>query len=159
MDYEKIGTNFIDAEALPWVPFTPYSEDVHIKLIKADPIRGEMIVLMKAPVAMVLPKHVHTGTVIVYTINGAWKYVEHDWVATPGSVVFETAASEHTAVGVPGHGDEVIALNILVGDLIYKDGNGQIVAMENWRTMVERYLAWCRANGVPPRDVTSFAEA
>lgn len=158
MEYEKIGTGVIEAGDVPWVPFTPYTPDVHIKLMKADPVRGETITLMKAPVGMQLPRHIHTGTVIVYTVQGAWKYLEHDWIATPGSVVFETAASAHTPKGVAGHGDELITLNIVVGDLIYTDDSGQVIAMENWRTMVERYLNWCRDNGVPPRDVTSFTE-
>lgn len=157
MDFEKIGTGLIDAEALPWVPFTPYDETVHVKLLKADPVRGETITLLRVPVGTVLAKHVHTGTVIVYTVQGAWRYLEHDWVATPGSVVFETAATSHTAAFVEGHGDEVITLNIVVGDLIYVDDAGAVLAMENWRTMVQRYLGYCEANGLTPQDVTSFA--
>ena len=96
MLYEHIDTAVIDGESLPWVPLTPYAEDVLLKYFKLDPIRGEWIVLMKAPLDMQLPKHHHTGTVMVYTIEGKWKYKEHDWVAGPGSVVYETAASTHT---------------------------------------------------------------
>tara|TARA_R110000850_G_scaffold117591_1_gene234093 strand:+ start:38 stop:529 length:492 start_codon:yes stop_codon:yes gene_type:complete len=157
MSFEHVDTALIDAEALPWVPFEPYSPDVHIKLLKADPVRGETITLLKAPISMELPRHHHSGTVIVYTIAGAWRYKEHDWVARPGSVVFETAASAHTAVAVEGHGDEVITLNITMGDLLYTDDAGQVVAMENWKTMVDRYLTYCKAQGVEPHDVTSFA--
>lgn len=156
MEYEKIDTALINADALPWVPFTPYTEEVSIKLLKADPVRGETITLLKAPVAMALPKHHHTGTVIVYTVAGAWRYLEHDWVATPGSLVFETAATSHTAVGVKGHGEEIITLNITVGDLLYLDDSDQVIAKENWLSMVERYRAFCAANGVAEQDVTSF---
>lgn len=157
MAFEHVDTALIDDASLPWVPFSPYSNDVHIKLLKADPVRGETITFLKAPVSMQLPRHHHSGTVIVYTIAGAWRYKEHDWVALPGSVVFETAASAHTAEAVPGHGDEVITLNITVGDLLYTDDAGQVIAIENWRTMVERYLAYCAEQGIEPRDVTSFA--
>ena len=115
MNFEQIGTGVINDEDLPWTAFTPFSDIAHVKLIKADPVRGETITLLKLPVGMELAKHHHTGTVIVYTIAGAWKYKEHDWIARPGSVVYETAASSHTPVGVPGHGDEVITLNITPG--------------------------------------------
>ena len=30
--------------------------------------------MMKAPAGVQLPKHHHTGTVMVYTIEGKWKY-------------------------------------------------------------------------------------
>jgi 2,4'-dihydroxyacetophenone dioxygenase len=36
---------------------------------------------MKAPLDVQLPRHHHTGTVMVYTVEGKWKYAEHDWVA------------------------------------------------------------------------------
>ncbi|MFC5569035.1 2,4'-dihydroxyacetophenone dioxygenase family protein [Lysobacter yangpyeongensis] len=155
MYHEHVQTAVIDDESLPWVPFAPYTNDVQLKYFKLDPIRGEMIVLMKAPAGMELPRHHHSGTVIVYTIEGRWKYKEHDWIAGPGSVVFETAASSHTpeAVGSEGH---VVVLNIVVGDLIFLDANGQVMAIENWKTGLQRYLAYCEQAGITPRDLTAF---
>ncbi len=157
MLYEHVDTGVTNDEDLPWTPFTPYSDVVSIKLIKADPVRGETVTLLKAPVDIILPRHHHSGTVIVYTIKGAWKYLEHDWVAKPGSVVYETAATTHTPTGVPGYGDEIITLNITVGDLLYFDENGVVCAIENWKSAVERYLAFCKAEGIEAKDVTSFS--
>ena len=156
MLYEHVDTGVIHDEDLPWTPFAPYNHDVMVKLIKADPVRGETVTFLKSPANIVLPKHHHSGTVIVYTIKGAWKYQEHDWVATPGSVVYETAASTHTAVGLPDHGDEIITLNITVGDLLYLDEKGAVCAIENWKTAVQRYLAFCTEHGIEAKDVTSF---
>ena len=96
MLYKQIDTAVIDGESLPWVPMTPYTDKILLKYFKLDPIRGEWIVMMKVPLGVQLPKHHHTGTVMVYTIEGKWKYEEHDWVAGPGSIVYETAASTHT---------------------------------------------------------------
>ncbi|MFZ5670032.1 MAG: 2,4'-dihydroxyacetophenone dioxygenase family protein [Pseudomonadota bacterium] len=157
MPFANVDTGLILDSDLPWTPFAPYREDVLVKLFKADPVRGETITLLKSPMGIELPKHHHSGTVIVYTVKGAWRYKEHDWVATPGSIVFETAATSHTAQTVEGYGDEVITLNITMGDLLYLDDNGAVVAIENWRTAVQRYLDYCSANGLEPRDVTSFA--
>ena len=61
-----------------------------------------MIVMMKAPHDILLPRHHHSGTVIVYTLEGKWKYKEHDWVAGPGSIVYETASSTHKLEVVDG---------------------------------------------------------
>lgn len=156
MNFENIDTGVILDEDLPWTPYAPYSDIVEVKLIKADPVRGETISFLKAPVGITLPKHYHTGTVIVYTVKGAWRYLEHDWIATPGSVVYETAGTSHTAATVEGYGDEIITLNITMGDLLYTDDAGAVIAIESWRTFVQRYLDYCAANGIEPRDVTAF---
>jgi 2,4'-dihydroxyacetophenone dioxygenase len=155
MLYEQIHTAVIDDESIPWVPFAPYSNEVMLKYFKCDPIRGETITLLKAPGNMELPKHHHSGTVIVYTIKGKWKYKEHDWVAGPGSIVFETAASSHTPQAL-AEGGELITLNIVVGDLVFLGENDQVLAIENWKSVVERYLAYCRAADIEPIDITAF---
>ena len=102
----------------PWVPFAPYSDQVHIKYFKIDPVQGEVVVLLKAPAGAELPRHHHTGTVIVYTVQGAWKYKEHDWIARAGSVVYETASSRHTPEALRGD-EDVIAFNIVKGELVF----------------------------------------
>ena len=157
MLYEHVDTALIDGESLPWVPFTPYAENVLLKYFKLDPIRGEWIVLMKAPLDMQLPKHHHTGTVMVYTIEGNWKYEEHDWVAGPGSIVYETAASTHTfEVVAEGESGYVTTLVQVTGDLLFVDDKGNIVAQENWKTGLQRYLAYCEQHCIQPKDLTAF---
>lgn len=158
MNFETIGTGCIDDASMPWMPYLPWSEVVQVKMFKADPVRGEFISLLKAPPGMELPRHYHTGTVIVYTLQGRWKYKEHAWTAGPGSVVFETAGSAHTPIAAPDCTEDIITFNINVGDLLYTDANDNVVAKENWRTAVERYLAHCKAHGIVARDITSFAE-
>lgn len=78
---DSVGTACIDVDALPWVPFLPYSDQLHLKLIKLNPINGEWTSLLRVPAGMEMPKHHHAGTVHVYTIQGKWRYKEHDWVA------------------------------------------------------------------------------
>jgi hypothetical protein len=158
MLYEQIDTAVIDGDSLPWVPFTPYADNVLLKYYKLDPIRGEWIVMMKAPMEMQLPRHHHTGTVIVHTLEGKWKYKEHDWVAGPRSVVYETAASTHTPEVVSTEGTQGYALMLVIvtGDLVFLDDKDQVVAIENWKTGLNRYLAYCEANDIKPKDLTSF---
>lgn len=154
MNFETIDTGCIDGDDLPWVPFTPYNDRVEMKYFKIDPVRGELVLLMKAPADMELARHHHTGTVIVYTVQGSWKYREHDWTAHPGSCVYETAGTRHTPQAV-GSG-ELLMFVVMQGELVYLDGNDQVIAVENWRTAMDRYLAYCRDNGIEPRDLTGF---
>lgn len=152
--FEKIDTALTDVEALPWMPFTPYTDEAFLKLLKVNPVTGEWITLLKIPGYMQLPKHHHSGTVIVYTISGSWRYLEHDWIATQGSLVCETAGTQHTPAGVGD--DEVCTLNIVMGDWNLIGPEGQVLAIENWKTMMQRYLDFCRANGIEAQDVSSF---
>ncbi len=154
MFFEKIDTALIDVESLPWVPVPPYASKVFIKAIKVDPVRGEWITLLKAPANIELPRHHHSGTVHVYTVSGEWKYKEHDWIASAGSFVFETAGTQHTPVSLGK--DEVITLNIVQGDWNLIDDSGRVLATENWRTVMQRYLDHCKAHGIQPVDISSF---
>ena len=155
MFHETIDTALIDVEALPWMPFAPYSDEIFIKIIKVDPIRGEWTSLLKTPPYTELPMHHHSGTVMVWTVAGSWRYKEHDWVATPGSFVFETAASRHTPITVGD--EEVITLNIVQGDWNVMTPEGAVVAIENWKSMVDRYVNYCKNHGIEAVDVTSFS--
>lgn len=82
---DSVGTALVDVDALPWIPFLPYSDQIFLKLIKVNPVNGEWTTLLKLPAGTELPKHHHAGTVHVYTVAGRWRYKEHDWVAGPGA--------------------------------------------------------------------------
>lgn len=155
MFHETIDTALIDVESLPWMPFSPYSEEIFIKVIKVDAIRGEWTTLLKTPPYTELPMHHHSGTVMVWTVTGSWRYKEHNWVATPGSFVFETAASRHTPITVGD--EEVITLNIVQGDWNVMSPEGAVLAIENWKSMVDRYVNYCKNQGIEAVDVTSFS--
>ncbi|TPG76173.1 cupin [Pseudomonas arsenicoxydans] len=53
--------------------------------------------------------------------------------------------------------DEIITLNITMGDLVYFDENNNVCAIENRKTGVERYRAFCEANGIEAKDITRFS--
>jgi quercetin dioxygenase-like cupin family protein len=150
-----VGAAVTDVEALPWIPFLPYSEELKLKIIRLNPVNGEWVSLLRVPAGMEMPKHYHSGTVHVYTLSGSWGYKEHDWTAGPGSFVFETAASAHTPVAQPG--EDVVTLNIVMGDWNIVDENDAVLAVENWKSMLKRYDDYCTANGIAPVDITSFA--
>ena len=156
MTREPIDTSCIADESLPWMPFVPYSDRVSVKLYRADPVRGEVISVLRAPPGVELPRCHHAGTTTIYTLQGRWKYRENDWVAGPGSVVIEHPASRHTPQALPDGTDDVIMFMVTQGELLLLDDEDRVVGTENWRTAVDRYLDYCRANGIEPRDVTGL---
>ena len=93
------------------MPFTPYSEHVTIKLLRIDRASGQLALILKGPPGAHIGKHKHYGSVTLYTISGAWRYLEHDWVARAGDFVFETASSSHTFVT---EGDEMVEVFVVV---------------------------------------------
>ncbi|MCY1273435.1 hypothetical protein D9M68_250890 [compost metagenome] len=157
MLYKQVDTAVIDGESLPWVPLVPYADNILLKYYKLDPIRGDWIVMMRTPFGVELPRHHHTGTVIVYTIEGKWRYKEHDWVAGPGSIVYETAASSHTfEVVEEGESGYMTTLVQVSGELLFLDEDDKVFASENWKTSLQRYLDYCEANEIEPQDLTAF---
>ncbi|MCY1451920.1 hypothetical protein D9M71_688100 [compost metagenome] len=72
-------------------------------------------------------------------------------------MVFETAGTSHTPVTLAEYGDEIITLNITQGDLLYFDADDNLFAIENWKSGVQRYRAFCEASGIEAKDITSFA--
>lgn len=152
--HEQIETNYISGESLPWVPFTPYSDEVTLKYWKIDPVRGEIVVSMRFPPGIALPTHYHTGIVVAHTVRGAWRYIEHDWVSKPGDTVYETAGSSHTPQSVGDEDAEVFFY--LIGELEFMDEAGNLLARENAGTSLARYEAYCEANDLEAQDLTSF---
>jgi len=148
----EIETNYLASEDLPWVPFTPLSDEVHLKYYKVDPVRAEILVSMRIPAGLELPPHYHTGVVIAHTVQGAWRYKEHDWVSRAGDTVYETAGSAHS----PESLEDTEVFFYLVGELLFFGEDKQLLWQENWKTGIARYATYCAENGVEERDITSF---
>ncbi len=155
--FDGVDAPYSADESLPWLPFSPHSELVSVKLYGADPARGEVVLLLRAPPGVEMPPHRSTGPTTIYTLQGRWKYREHDWVAGPGSVVLEPAGTRHTPLVLADGTDDTILFVVTVGDLQLLDANGQVIGTEDWQSAVERYLAYCRDNGITPRDLTRSA--
>jgi quercetin dioxygenase-like cupin family protein len=155
-DLTALETLHLDASSLPEVPFIPYSEDVTIKLLRIDRASGQLCLILKGPPGAVIGRHKHYGSVTLYTIKGAWRYLEHDWVAREGDFIFETASSSHTFVT---EGDEQVEVFAIVeGALEFQDDDGNAIAIEDWQSMHQRYRDYCEEQGIEPIDVTELNE-
>jgi 2,4'-dihydroxyacetophenone dioxygenase len=106
----------------------------------------------------VLSRHKHPNPVHGFVLKGSWKYLEHDWIARPGSYVFEPPGEIHTLVVVPSSSsleasgdtddsddddddddddDEMVTLFHVTGSLLYCDPDGKVVGAEDVFTKLE----------------------
>lgn len=154
IDVRTLPPLYRKGEDLPWIPFTPHSATVKVKLLKVDPVTGQAITMLKVPGGEGLGVHDHHGTVIVYTLQGAWRYLEHEWTARAGDLVYETAGSRHTFVAEPG--EEVVAFVMIEGALEFIDPEGRSLGLESWKTFLERYYRFCDEHRLRPIDLTRF---
>lgn len=154
---EDVDTRCVADDSLPWLPLSPYAALASVKLLTADPVRGEVILVLRAPPGIELPRHRTSGSTTIYTVQGRWKFREHDWVAGPGSLVIEPAGACNTPQILADGTDDVIVLLLIGGDVHLIDCDERVVVIENWRTAVSRYLDHCRNNDIEPRNLTSLA--
>jgi len=156
MYYETIGVTHTAHNDIPWVPWE-IGENFFLKLFRVDAAHGVMMVMLKVPGGAKLGRHRHTGYVQLYTVQGAWRYLEHSWTARAGDVVYETADSVHSFETEPGEDLQVFV--VLNGTLQFLDDSDQVIHVESWRTMLERQRKYCEANGLKCPDVSSFVES
>lgn len=155
-DLPRTSAFSLDDQSLPWVPFTPYCEAVEFKYLRLDPVRSEIVCFVRTSAGARMPQRYHYGRIITYTVEGSWKFLEYDWIAGPGSTVFEPPALAHTFQTLEEKG-QCITLNIISGDVILLSAGGDAPAVENWRSAMHRYLAYCERASVQPTDLTVSA--
>jgi len=129
---------------LPWVPFDGGS--CHFKPLRFDLNTGTWTYLFKILSNQVLTRHRHTGgCVIGYNLQGRWHYEGRDWVATPGTFIYEPPGDIHTLIT---EDEEVIALFILSGSLQYFDEEDRVVGQDDVYTVLNKYKVYCEVSGL-----------
>ena len=116
-----------------------------------------------------LSRHRHPGPVHGYVIKGSWKYLEHDWIATPGSYVFEPPGEIHTLVTVPttssseggedvddNEEEEMITLFHVTGSLLYCDEHGNVVGAEDVFTKLQKAKEYYQSIGLDDDYIQQF---
>lgn len=151
---DTIHASVMDCESLPWLPLTSFSPTVRVKHFRLDPISGEMVSLIRAPAGARMPRLQHTASALVYTLEGHWKFAEHEWIASPGSMVHIPPQSCHQAEFLDGP-DGTLTLHITSGDVHLIDDELSQQSVLNWKTALGRYLAYCQTHCIAPLDLTA----
>jgi 2,4'-dihydroxyacetophenone dioxygenase len=147
----ELAANHVNGNDLPYFPYAP---GVDFKLIKVNRVTGQFAIILKSVPGAQLGTHRHYGPVWVYTIEGKWRYEEDPFVATAGSVVFEPAGAVHTFRSDPTQG--ITAFIIVDGALEFLDESGRTLFIDNWQSILKKYLDFCAGSGIEPVDVSSF---
>jgi 2,4'-dihydroxyacetophenone dioxygenase len=116
-----------------WVP---QAENVWFRPLCLHASQGYWVNLLRVRRAGVLSRHRHPAPVHGHVLRGKWHYLEHDWVATAGSYVFEPPGETHTLV-VPEDCPEMITLFHITGSMIYVDPWGKVTAYEDVFSKIE----------------------
>lgn len=136
----------IDSDEIPWVP---QGDRVWFKPLRFDLSNGRWVNLLKVTGGGRVNRHRHSGgPVLGYCLRGSWHYLERNWVARPGTFVFEPPGDIHTLV--VDEADEMVTLFLLEGVVQYLDDNDQVISQDDVFTKLERYLNFCKREGIEP---------
>ncbi len=71
--------------------------------------------------------------------SGHWRYLEHDWIAKPGTYIYEPAGEAHTLVITEDSPEPMVAVFVVEGGLIFLDKgvNGGFAAYEDGFSLLE----------------------
>jgi len=137
----EIAMAAIPADERVWVPQAP---NVWFRPLLLNTVTGSWCNLLRVRCSGVLSRHIHPSWVVGYVIRGAWRYLEHDWVAREGSFVYEPPGEIHTLVVDEGVGSatEMITFFNIHGAMVYVDEAGQTTGYEDVFTKI----AMCRVH-------------
>jgi hypothetical protein len=138
----------INVDEIPWVP---QGERVWFKPLRFDLSGGRWINLLKVQGSGRVNRH-SGGQVMGFCTMGSWHYLERDWVARPGTLVYEPPGDIHTLVVDEGV-EEMQTLFILEGVIQYLDDEDNLIYQDDVFSKLDRYLAFCEQEGIEPVDL------
>ena len=146
----QLSDRAIDIDSVPWVP---QGERVWFKPLRFDLTSGNWVNLLKVKGGGRVNRHRHTGGYVMgYCVLGRWHYLEREWVANPGTFIYEPPGDIHTLVVDEGQ-EEMQTLFIISGTIQYLDDEDNIFYQDDVFTKLERYLNYCKENGIEPLDL------
>ena len=140
----------IQSDEIPWVL---QGERVWFKPLRFDLTSGHWVNLIRMTGNGRVNRHRHTGgQVLGYCIQGRWRYLEREWGARPGTFIYEPPGDIHTLVLEDGN-EEMLTLFVLEGVVQYLDDEDNILYQDDVFRKMERYLRYCREQGIEPKDL------
>ena len=138
-----------------WVP---YADGVWFQPCHFNVTTGGFSVVLKGLPGSRIGTHYHVGTVHGYTLRGHWRYLEHDWVAKPGTFIYEPAGEAHTLVITDDSPEPMVTLFVVGGGLIYLDKaeNGGFAAYEDGFSLLELSRKHYRQAGLDVRHLDAL---
>lgn len=131
------------------LPFVEIGGGNKLKVIHVNEREGLWIVENIFMAGFEVQTHRHTGPVWGYTVSGAWKYKEYDYVNRAGSFLWEPAGSVHTLQCVE---DNTQVWFHMYGVNLNLDAAGNVESVADGAGALRSYIAMCEAQGfgTPP---------
>ncbi|MDF1722852.1 MAG: 2,4'-dihydroxyacetophenone dioxygenase family protein [Minwuia sp.] len=113
------------------------AENVWLRPLFFNVLQGMWVNAVRARGDGIVSRHRHPSPVTGYTLDGSWGYVEHDWIARPGTFIYEPAGETHTLYckGDAGH---MTTIFHNFGPLLYVDEHGNQTDYEDVFTRLEK---------------------
>ncbi len=134
-------------------PFVDFGGGVELKVVQVRVGEGLWIVRNRFQPGVVVQTHRHTGPVFGYTLAGAWKYAEYDYVNRAGSFLYEPAYSTHTLT-VPADNTEPTDVWFhMYGVNLNLDADGNVESVADGPRTLAAYFMKCEELGLPRPNV------
>lgn len=126
-----------------WVPI---STEVHFRPLMFDCSNGAWSNVLRVSAGGTLACHYHTAPVHAFVLDGAWRYLEHDWIAETGSFIYEPPGEVHTLVADEKRGMRTFF--VTRGSLVYTDSDGRQIGYEDVFTRLALFRDHLSAKGL-----------
>ena len=140
---QSAGDLLLDPHDIPWVP---QASGVWFRPLRISLGPGTWTGLLRVTRDGTVGLHRHVAPVEAWVVGGRWRYLEHDWVARPGSYVYEPAGDVHTLV--PMGDEEMTTLFSVHGPIQYLGPGGEVSHVETAETKLRRYVDFCATRGI-----------
>ena len=141
------GGRYIDMQSDVDSPWVPFGENAAIKHLAFDVRQNAWsnVLWMKGPGT--IGTHLHRGTVTMVCITGSVRYLEYDWVASPGGLILEVPGEAHTLV--TDHPEGCRLFGWMQGPIEFYDADANFIeAIDVWWNM-KHYETYCEEQGIP----------
>jgi 2,4'-dihydroxyacetophenone dioxygenase len=132
------------------LPFVDIGDGSQLKVLQVSEPQGLWVIQNVFQAGFEVPTHRHTGPVWGFTVSGAWRYKEYDYVNRAGSFLFEPAGSVHTLQCIE---DDTLVWFHLQGVNINLDADGNVIGIVDGPGVLAAYYALCEAQGLPRPNV------
>jgi len=132
------------------LPFVDIGGGNKLKVLQVREAESLWIVENIFMAGFAVQTHRHTGPVFGYTVAGAWKYAEYDYVNRAGSFLYEPAGSVHTLTCIE---DDTRVWFQMYGVNLNLAEDGSIDSVSDGAGTLAAYYALCEAQGFGRPDV------
>lgn len=117
-----------------WVPT---ADGISFRPLFFSAAQGFWMTVSRIRRSGIVSRHRHPQPVHGYVLSGSWRYLEHNWVAKPGTYIFEPPGDTHTLFVDEGV-DEMVTLFQVHGSMIYVDAAGTIEGYDDVFTRIDQ---------------------